>query len=208
MFFYDIGRVAVFCMGCIFLVPKAKTADAEIKPKVSSERAVFKEKDIKPLVENHPFYDIATLNVDKLLHESKAARQIQKDLEIQRAKFEKEMKAHEEIFSEWEKELINQQKDLKPEEFVSKRKEFDQKIAKVHQDVMKRREFLEGAFQQAMSKVQETIFRLVREKALREKYKIVVPHNFVIFQEEGLDITEDILNKLDMALPSISLKLH
>ncbi|MBL9029501.1 MAG: OmpH family outer membrane protein [Caedimonas sp.] len=152
-------------------------------------------------------YDIAVLNIDKLLHESRVAKQIQTELETQRVKFQEEMKGHEESFLAWEKKLVEQQKDIKPEDFAAKRKEFDAKVAEVHQTAMRRREQLEVAFNEAMTKVQETILVLVRDAAVKHKYKLVVPRNLIIFRDDGLEITDEILQQLDEKLPSITLRI-
>ena len=151
-------------------------------------------------------YDIAILNIDKLLHESKAAKGIQADLEGHRLKFQEEMKRHEENFIADEKILVEHQKTLKPEEFALKRKEFDAKVANVHQQATQKREEIERKFGQALEKIQETIFSLVRDMAVRHKYKLVVPRNFIIYQVDGLEITEEILKELDQKLPVIDLK--
>ncbi|MGI4852034.1 MAG: OmpH family outer membrane protein [Janthinobacterium lividum] len=165
-------------------------------------------------------YDIAILNTDKLLHESKAAKGIQAQLEEHRLKFQEEMKKHEENFTILEKVLIDQQKslidqqknlkpdefDIKQQEFAAKRKEFDTKVAEVNQQATEKREQIERTFGQAMEKIQETILLLVRDMAVKNKYKLVVSKTFVIFREEGLEITEEILKELDQKLPAIELK--
>jgi outer membrane protein len=150
-------------------------------------------------------YDIAVVNIDKLLHECKSVKQIQASLETERVKFQEEMKKQEEFFLIWDKKLIAQQKDMKPEEFSEKRKEFDAHLAAVHQKATKRREKLENTFNQAMAKVQETILLLVRDFALKNKYKLVLPRNFIIFREDSLEITDEVMKKLDEKLPFITL---
>ncbi len=151
-------------------------------------------------------YDIAVVNIDKLLHECKAAKQVQTELETQRFKFQEEMKKQEEFFLAWDKKLVEQQKDMKSEEFAEKRKEFDAKLAKVHQKATQHREQLEAAFNEAMTTVQETILLLIRDAAVENKYKIVIPRSFVIFREDALEITDELLKKLDEKLPSLTLK--
>ena len=140
-------------------------------------------------------YDIAVVNIDKLLHECKAAKQVQTELETQRFKFQEEMKKQEEFFLAWDKKLVEQQKDMKSEEFAEKRKEFDAKLAKVHQKATQHREQLEAAFNEAMTTVQETILLLIRDAAVENKYKIVIPRSFVIFREDALEITDELLKK-------------
>jgi outer membrane protein len=151
-------------------------------------------------------YDIAVVNIDKLLHECKAAKQVQIELETQRFKFQEEMKKQEEFFLAWDKKLVEQQKDMKSEEFAEKRKEFDAKLAKVHQKATQHREQLEAAFNEAMTTVQETILLLIRDAAVENKYKLVIPRSFVIFREDALEITDELLKKLDEKLPSLTLK--
>ena len=151
-------------------------------------------------------YDIAVVNIDKLLHECKAAKQVQTELETQRFKFQEEMKKQEEFFLAWDKKLVEQQKDMKSEEFAEKRKEFDAKLAKVHQKATQHREQLEAAFNEAMTTVQETILLLIRDAAVENKYKLVIPRSFVIFREDALEITDELLKKLDEKLPSLTLK--
>ena len=151
-------------------------------------------------------YDIAVVNIDKLLHECKAAKQVQIELETQRFKFQEEMKKQEEFFLAWDKKLVEQQKDMKSEEFAEKRKEFDAKLAEVHQKATQHREQLEAAFNEAMTTVQETILLLIRDAAVENKYKLVIPRSFVIFREDALEITDELLKKLDEKLPSLTLK--
>ena len=144
--------------------------------------------------------DIGVLNIDKLLHESKAAKYVQEMLEKKRLEFQEEMKKQEEYFDKLDKQLVDQQKDLKPEQFAQKRKEFDAQIAVVHQKATQKREQLESVFNQAMSKIQEEIFRLVRLVAIERRYKLIVARNAVLYQTDDLEITDEILSQLDQKL--------
>ena len=57
-----------------------------------------------------------------------------------------------------------------------------------------------------MTTVQETILLLIRDAAVENKYKLVIPRSFVIFREDALEITDELLKKLDEKLPSLTLK--
>ena len=151
-------------------------------------------------------YDIAVVNIEKLLYECKAAKQVQEELETQRLKFQEEMKAQEESFLKWDKTLVEQQKKLKPQELLEKRKEFDTRLAQAQKEVSERRERLESSLNQAMTKIQETILLLIRDAAVKYHCKLVIPKNFIVFREDGLEITDEILKILDEKLPSVSLK--
>lgn len=67
---------------------------------------------------------IAVVDVQRLLTESEAALSIQKQVQAEREKLQNEFAGYEQKLRDSEKQLVETRGDMSPEEFSSKREEF------------------------------------------------------------------------------------
>jgi Skp family chaperone for outer membrane proteins len=146
---------------------------------------------------------IAVLDLNLLLQESKAAESINSKIEEKRASFQQEIQKFENQLRSLEEKLVKEQKQSPAQDFEAKRNDFEKKVAEVQQKVSQRRTQLAKAFEEAMIILQKKIMELVVKIAEREKYALIVPRSTVIFRQDNLEITEEVMTLLNKELPDV-----
>ena len=148
---------------------------------------------------------IAVVNVDKLLSESKAGKSIQKQHAQRREVFQKEFSKLEEKLITAEKELVKDKGNSEPEAFNKKRQDFEKEFMQTRQLFQKRRSSLEKSLNEAFVTLRKTIIQTTAEIADEKKYNLVLTRESVVIVEKTIDITEQVLERMDRNVTSIPL---
>jgi len=156
----------------------------------------------------HAAGKVAVLDLQRIMKESKAAKSIRSQLESKRDQYQKEITRDEEKLRERDKGLADKRNVLSPEAFDKERKDFQKDVANVQREVQKKRIQLDQAYAKALASVQEEISSIVREMAKKHQFAITFPASQTLFYAEQLDITEEVLNRLDDELPKVTLKIQ
>ena len=149
--------------------------------------------------------EIAIVDIQNLLQESKAAVSIQDQLNDQRKSFQKEFSKFEDELKAAEKELASQRSDLSADEFKKKREDFEDQLIKTRSIVQKRKNALDEALKAAMKEVRVEILEIVADLAEKNDYKLVMSRQNVIIVDKEIDITKTVLNKINKSLKNIKL---
>lgn len=148
---------------------------------------------------------IAIVDIQSLLQQSKAAVSIQEQLQEQRQSFQKEFSKFEEELKSAEKELASQQSSLSAEEFNKKRESFEDRLIKTRTIVQKRKNALDEALKEAMKELRVEILKIVADIAEDKDYNLVMSRQNVIIVDKEIDITEQVLSRLDKSLKKVDL---
>lgn len=149
---------------------------------------------------------LAVLDMQQLLGESKAGQSIRDQVEKQRNKYQKSIKKHEDDLRGSEKELSKQRQILSKEAFSEKAKDFQKDILDAQKDVNSKKYKLDKAFSEAMGKLREKIIKITAEIAAKEGYDAVLSRQAVVIVSKEVDITADVLKKLNAQVKTISVK--
>lgn len=149
--------------------------------------------------------EIAIVDIQNILQKSKAAQSIQKQLKDQRKSLQKEFSKFEEELKGAEKELAGQRASLPADEFNKKREKFEERLIKTRSIVQKRKNALDVALKEAMQKLRVEILEIVAGIAEDKGYKLVMSRQNVIIVDKEIDITTDVLKKLDKSLKKVDL---
>jgi outer membrane protein len=106
------------------------------------------------------------------------------------------------------KGLADKRNVLSPEAFDKERKDFQKDVAGVQREVQKKRIQLDQAYAKALAKVQEKISEIVRDMAKKHQFAITFPASQTLFYAEQLDITKEVLERLNSDLPKVTLKIE
>ncbi len=117
--------------------------------------------------------------------------------------YQKDISAKEEKLRAAEKELVKQRAILKPEELNEKAKAFRKQAASVQKEVENRKRTLDAAFNKAMNSVIQEIKGVVSKIAKDNSYTLVVSKQQVVFAEQELDITEQVLKALNSKVSKV-----
>lgn len=148
--------------------------------------------------------NIATVNIQEIMQKSTAAQSIKEQLDAKQKTFQTEMTKKEEQFNTEAKELEKQRSVLAPEALDKKVKAFKAKESAAQKDVQSKRAELENAFSSSLAEVQKSVFDIVAAMAKEKGYIAVIPTNQLLWADSSLDITNDVLSKLNSTLPKVT----
>lgn len=117
--------------------------------------------------------------------------------------YQQEFQREEERLRNEEQELGRQRSVLSPDAFEQRRRDWERRAADFQQRVNERRRGLE----QSMNNVRTDIFKrqqeVINEIARDRAFNLVLDKSVVAFSADALDITPDVVKKLNQKMPSV-----
>lgn len=150
---------------------------------------------------------IGVVDVVALMRESSAAKSVEKQLNERRKTYRDQLAAQEKKLQAQEEDLVKNRKSLKAEEFEVKRKEFDKSVRALQQSAQKKHIAFDKAATQAVSKLQSKITQITGQVAQEKKLQLVLTRDQVVVVEQSLDITKEVMARLNKEMPSVSLSV-
>jgi Skp family chaperone for outer membrane proteins len=147
----------------------------------------------------------AVIDYQRILRDAAAARSIREQIEARRKAYQEEISNEEQRLHEADKEFAKQRSVLSPEAFAEKRREFEQDVAEVQRMVQQRRRELDRMSAAALNEVKEALIEIVTSIAEERGFNLVLPSSELLFFSRALDLTEEVLAKLDARLPQVRL---
>lgn len=147
----------------------------------------------------------AVIDYQRVLQDAAAARSIREQIEVRRKGYQDEISKEEQRLHEADKAFAKQRSVLTPEAFDQKRLEFEQEVAEVQRLVQERRRELDSISAAALNQVKQALIEIVTSIAEERGFNLVLPSSEVLFFSRKIDLTEEVLTKLDDQLPEVSL---
>ena len=148
---------------------------------------------------------VVIVDIDFLLNNSKAGKNIQEQLKkINDARI-KEIKSKDKLFKDKEAKLIAQKKILSEQEFAKKVNELKKEVINSNSLRQKEMEQSNKKRNDALSKLLKEINKLLIEYSEKTKISMMLDKKNVIISRNENDITKEILNLLDKKITKIKL---
>lgn len=154
-----------------------------------------------------PPSSIAIVDVQRLLQASSAAKSVQQQLEAQRAKFQTEITAEEADLRQSEQKLVKLRESGKTDSYVEQEQKLQQRFLTVERHVQAKRKALDQAFTDSMNTVRKGLVDIVSNVAKEKGVSIVIVKQQVIWNDAVIDITDEVLERLNKALPQVLVKV-
>lgn len=148
---------------------------------------------------------IIIVDVQQILRDSKVAKSIQQQMSQRTEHYTKAVTAQENALRRTQAKLERQRNVLAPEAFNTKMRDFQQRYDALDHGVQVTRQALQQAYNDAMTKVENTALQIISDIAAKRKANLVVTKAAVLFEAPGLDITKEVIRRLDEKLPKITL---
>lgn len=165
--------------------------------------AADKQAGAKPL----PAPIVATIDVQRVMQESQAAKSVQKQLEAQRAKFQTEIAAEETSLRKAEQDLAKARDTVPPDVFAEREQQLRQRFLAVEKQVQARRKALDQAFTESMNAVRKSFLDIVGGVAHEHGANLVIVKQQVLWSDKAMDITEESLARLNKSMPQVQVKV-
>jgi Skp family chaperone for outer membrane proteins len=147
---------------------------------------------------------VLVVDVQSLLQNSKSAKMVRQQIEQKRAEYAKEISHQEETLRHERDALQREQQKLSPEALNQKGREFQQKVNDLDKSVQGKRQALEHSNAEALEKIQEAMLKIITDIAKKRKANMVFQRSELVLFDQGFDVTDEVLQKLDEQLPTVT----
>ena len=149
-----------------------------------------------------PYY----LDFKSILNESEAGKKAQDFLKKKLDNGFKELKNKEKKLQEEEKKIIEQKKLIKPEEYKSKVVSLRKDVSNLQNERNKLLEEVSKQRSKARSQLLKNLNPIIEEYMKEKKIRMVIDKKSLLLADQNLDITKDILDRLNKKLKSVNIK--
>ncbi|MDX2028296.1 MAG: OmpH family outer membrane protein [Alphaproteobacteria bacterium] len=150
---------------------------------------------------------VIIVDVQRILQESLAAKSVQKQLEMQRSKFQKQIESEENELRQAEQELGKSRKQVAADVYADREQQLRQRFLAVERHVQARRKVLDQAFTDSMNNVRATLLDIVNEIAQQRGANLALIKQQALWSGKDFDVTDEILGRLNKKLPQVTVKL-
>ena len=154
-----------------------------------------------------PPASVAVIDTQKILQDAAAFKTARKQLDEQRTKYQAEFGKEEEKLRVEEQEVNRQRAVLSPDAYEAKRRDFEKKVVDVQRRVQDRSRQLEQTFGGARNDVGKTMRKIVSDLAGERGFNVVLEVAQLNYSAPDLDITAEVLKRLDQQMPTVKLAL-
>ena len=159
--------------------------------------------EVAPAQEKLPAAVVAVIDYQRILREAKAARAIRDQVESRRQLYQDEIAGEEQRLHEADKELARQRGVLSAEAFAERRSAFEAEVAAVQRMVQERRRQLDQVAAYSLNEVRSAKIEDVGELSDARGFNLVVPTSGLLLFSPKIDLTDEVLARLDRKLPNI-----
>tara|TARA_Y200000002_G_scaffold264973_1_gene220094 strand:- start:585 stop:1133 length:549 start_codon:yes stop_codon:yes gene_type:complete len=157
--------------------------------------------------DTYPNTSIAIVDLNLILSESKAAKAATKDFEKIQKDTESEIVESDKLMLEERNKLIEQQSVIAPEAFEVKAQDYEKKLQNYQVEKQNKLRNLEGVLQNARNEILENVKPILEELSKELGVTVILEKNSVLLSATNMDITDEVIKKLNKNLPKIKVSL-
>lgn len=146
---------------------------------------------------------IAVVDVKFVLERSRAAVSIQKQLSVYARALSADAKKMGENLRKEEQDLTNKRPILAPERFAELRRDLARKAQDGRRELAEKKKAIDETAEEAMNKVENVFRGIAAEIVEKRKLDLLLRKSAVIHSAGSIDVTEEVLKKLDQRLPAV-----
>ena len=156
---------------------------------------------------SYPNTSIAIVDLSLILSESKAAMNATKQFEAIQKKTEDEIIVSDKKMLDERNKLIEQQSVIAPEAFELKAKDYEKKLQDYQIEKQNKLRQLDGILQKARNSILEKVKPILEELSKEIGVTVILEKNSVLLSATNMDITNDVIKKLNKELPKLKVIL-
>jgi len=151
---------------------------------------------------------IGILDVEKIVKESSAMRDIQSKVSKKQDEYQKEVTKKQAALESEQKRIEIKKTVLSKEALDKEAATFEKKVDDLKTFVDKKQNSLKKASMEGMSKVNDKIKDIIADIAKDKDLDVIVPAAQALYYKDELDITEEVLGKLNKKITKIDVKFE
>lgn len=151
---------------------------------------------------------IGILDVERIMKESIAMRDFQSKIEKKEDEYRKEVEKKQTELDAEQKRIEGKRSILSKEAFDKEVAGFDKKLDSLKTFVDRKQSSLKKASIDAMSKLNDNVRDIFADIAKDRGLDVIVPASQAVYYKDELDVTDDVLKKLNKKITKIDVKFE
>lgn len=149
---------------------------------------------------------VGIVNVAKIMRDSKAAVSVSNQMKAKQKTFQAEVDAKGKDLHTEDQALVKAKDTMDKDAFEKKVKDFQGRAADEQRKVQEKKDQVEKAFAASLEDIQKNLAEISKQVATERKITVVISSAQVIYGDPALDMTDEVLKRLDAKLPSVTVK--
>lgn len=149
---------------------------------------------------------VAVIDLLKIIEVSAAGKDLQTKFKAKKEALQKEAVAYEADLKSKEQTLMKDSKSLDKEAFAEKKAGFEKALLKKREEVITKGSKLEKSRNEALKSIQSKVAQICADIAEARKIQVILDRSGVVIAQQALDITADVIKKLDESMKTVSFK--
>lgn len=199
----NFQRAAILSMVAL-LIGVSTAASAQTKAPAAAPTLAAGGASAAPPV---PAPIVMIVDFEGIMAVSKAGKSIQSQLDTQRQTMQKEIGQRENDLRNEEQELQKQRATLPADQFETKARDFQQKVAAYQREAQLRDRALGQGFGEAKQKLQQALAEVVQQLTTERGANLVLYKSQVFLYETSYDASQEALKRLDVKLPAVTVTI-
>lgn len=204
-----LRNVSILCI-IFFIINSAYAVDSEttMQSSFSASQIVINTANpaAKPSLDTSINTKVVVVDVESVFEHSIAVKDLKLKINKLGDEMQNEMSGVEVELKKVEAELIKKRGSMSHDEFDQKNAEFNKKVSEAQKLLQSRKAALEQARVDGITIVQNTIVSIVEELSQKHGFNLALPINQVIFVDDKLNITLEVITHLNKKLTNIEVK--
>jgi Skp family chaperone for outer membrane proteins len=160
-----------------------------------------------PAAQTHEAPVIAVLDVNEVLQRSKAGKNIQPQFDKLKKGYEDELNKEQQTLQGEIQQLESQRAVLAPEAFAQRANALRQREQSLINRVNEKKRILDATLQGGLGQIRNVMFQVTADIARERSLNMVLPKEMVVIIAKNLEITDEVLKRVDERLPTVALKV-
>ena len=153
--------------------------------------------DSAPITQTMEVRRIGVADLNGILRAADANVKVRELLDTQRQKFQDEFSLVEAELQQTERDLMSKRELLSAEEYDKQIKAFQARVTQLQQDIQRKRQAIDNAYQKAQSDIRAEAFAIITEIAKDKKLDLVLSHDASLISLPHLNISDEVLTRLN-----------
>ena len=147
------------------------------------------------------------VDVNGVMDRSVAINKIREVIDEETRKFQEIIERENDELRQAEADLTAQRDILDENEFNRRKKDFENRVLRIQQDVQIQRRNFDKVLRQADDQVRKLLLQIISEIASERGFSIVLQRQDVVIFDTGFDISDEVLVRLDEQTKDVKITL-
>jgi outer membrane protein len=151
---------------------------------------------------------VLVVDMQRVLQESKAGKMIQSQMQQQVSSYQKSLAKQDQDLAATQQDLQRQQSILAQDAFALKVKEFEQRVADASKRAQEAQQNLSESRNEAVGKVDAAMLQVIDGLAKERGANLILNRNAVVMFDGRMDVSDEIIKRLDEKLPAVTVSFN